>query len=258
VFLNGVGQSQIPYGGIHTVLGALPAFAHPAPRDVAIVGLGSGDTAYAVAGRQEVVRITSIEIVGPQLATLRTLAARTGDEALRALLQDTRIEHVIGDGRTYLMRTNRQYDIIEADALRPTSAFSGNLYSDTYFELVKERLRRNGLAVTWVPTSRVHNAFVKVFPYVLSVPGVLLGSNEPFELDRDAIRGRIAAAPVQEHFGRAGIDVGQLLGVYLDGDIVRYGPEFDRAALTDFNTDLFPKDEYDLSRPAPTDAPSTR
>ena len=40
-----------------------------------------------------------------------------------------RIEHVTGDGRTYLMRSGRQFDIIEADALRPTSAFSGNVYS---------------------------------------------------------------------------------------------------------------------------------
>jgi hypothetical protein len=26
-----------------------------------------------------------------------------------------------------------------------------------------------------------------------------------------------------------------------------YGPDFDRSTLTDFNTDLFPRDEFDLS-----------
>ena len=31
VFVNGIGQSWIPYGNIHTVLGALPAFVHPRP-----------------------------------------------------------------------------------------------------------------------------------------------------------------------------------------------------------------------------------
>ena len=35
VFLNGIGQSWIPYGDIHSVLGALPAFIHPHPREAA-------------------------------------------------------------------------------------------------------------------------------------------------------------------------------------------------------------------------------
>ena len=51
VFVNGIGQSWIPYGGIHTVLGALPAFVHPRPETVAVIGLGSGDTVHAIAGR---------------------------------------------------------------------------------------------------------------------------------------------------------------------------------------------------------------
>ncbi|MBA2305314.1 MAG: hypothetical protein H0W08_22155 [Acidobacteria bacterium] len=141
VFVNGVGQSEIPYGGIHTVLGALPAFVHPDPRDAAIIGLGSGDTVHGVAGRPGLERITSIEIVGPQLETLQALAKRDPYGGLHGLLRDPRIEHVVGDGRTYLMRSSRSFDIIEADALRPTSAYSGNLYSDEYFRLVRERLK---------------------------------------------------------------------------------------------------------------------
>ena len=64
VFVNGVGQSTIPYGDIHTALGMLPAFLHPAPRDVAIIGLGSGDTVYGVAGRPDITSITCVEIIG--------------------------------------------------------------------------------------------------------------------------------------------------------------------------------------------------
>ena len=52
VFVNGIGQSWIPYGGIHTVLGALPALLHPDPQNIVIIGLGSGDIAFAAAGRQ--------------------------------------------------------------------------------------------------------------------------------------------------------------------------------------------------------------
>jgi spermidine synthase len=50
VFVNGKSNSVMPYGGgEHTLLGAIPAIVHPAPRDVAIVGLGSGNTAWAAA-----------------------------------------------------------------------------------------------------------------------------------------------------------------------------------------------------------------
>jgi spermidine synthase len=249
VFVNGVGQSVIPYGDIHTALGALPALVHPNPRDVAIIGLGSGDTVYAAAGRPETVRVTRIEIIGPQLATLQELTRRDGYAGLRALLADPRVEHVVGDGRAYLMRTTRRFDIIEADALRPTSAYSGNLYSDAYFTLVKNRLKPNGLAATWAPTQRVHNTFIHVFPYVVSVPGILLGSNEPFEVDRALVAARAADPRVREHYRRAGVDIEALVRQYLEGESGRFWPDFDRAALVDLNTDLFPKDEYDLSPP---------
>jgi len=50
-YVHGLSQSHLPYGSYHTVLGALPAFLHPRPVDVAVIGLGSGDTVFGVAGR---------------------------------------------------------------------------------------------------------------------------------------------------------------------------------------------------------------
>jgi spermidine synthase len=248
VFVNGVGQSVMPYGDVHTALGMLPAFLHPDPRQVAIIGLGSGDTVYGVAGRPQIETITSIEIIRPQLATLKQLSRVFPYGGLLGLLSDPRIEPVSGDGRIYLMHSARKFDIIEADALRPSSAYSGNLYSDAYFTLVRTRLRPGGLAATWAPTARVHHAFVRVFPYVVSVPGILIGSNDPIDLDWKAIAERLAEPRVRDHYARAGIDAEQLLSSYL-AEPARYSPDFDRSTLTDFNTDLFPKDEYDLTAP---------
>jgi spermidine synthase len=249
VFVNGMGQSVLPYGDIHTVLGALPALVHRDPRDIAIIGLGSGDTAYAAASRLETERIVCIEIIRPQLATLRALAQRDAYGGLHALLRDHRFEHAVGDGRAFLMRTSRKFDIIEADALRPTSAYSGNLYSEAYFALVRSRLKPHGLAATWVPTKRIGDTFIKVFPYVVNVPGVLIGSNEPFDIHADEIATRLADPHVREHYARAGIDIAALLAPYFKGASAPVGPEFNRATLVDVNTDLFPKDEYDLTSP---------
>jgi predicted membrane-bound spermidine synthase len=248
VFVNGVGQSTIPYGDVHTGLGMVPAFLHPNPREVAIIGLGSGDTVYGVAGRPEIERITCIEIIGPQIDGLRQLRLRHSYGGLLGLLDDPRIRFVAGDGRVFLMRSPAKFDIIEADALRPSSAYSGNLYSEEYFELMRSRLRPHGLAATWLPTDRVHNAFVRVFPYVVSVPGILVGSDDPIQVDRQQIMQRLAAPRVREHYAIAGINADELMSSYLI-DPARYTPDFDRSALTDVNTDLFPKDEYDLSAP---------
>jgi spermidine synthase len=246
VFANGVGQSWIPYGGIHTVLGALPAFIHPRPRTAAIIGLGSGDTVFGVAGRRDLERITCVEIIRPQLATLGHLLARWRYPGLVQVLTDPRIEHVYGDGRLHLMHAQRGYDIIEADALRPTSAYAGLLYSDAYFAAIRDRLKPGGLAVTWSPSARVHNTFLTVFPHVLSYGDIVLGSNEPIAFDPDAIRARLAHPDARAYFAAAVVDIEALLAPYLDRAPRVYGPADDRSALTDVNTDLFPKDEFSV------------
>jgi hypothetical protein len=247
VFVNGIGQSWIPYGGIHTALGALPAFVHPRPGTVAVIGLGSGDTVHAIAGRREVTRITCLEIIGPQLATLRDWEQRTRNPGLTALLADARIEHVTGDGRTYLMRSGRRFDIIEADALRPTSAFSGNVYSSGYFALVRSRLAPGGIAVTWVPTERVLDTFRLVFPHVLRFGDIALGSETPIAFDPAAIGQRLQDPAVRSHYLRAGIDIDALLAPYLAAP----GPRHIDAAPPhhhDLNHDLFPRDEFSVGR----------
>lgn len=248
VFVNGLGQSALPYGEIHTVLGAIPAFLHPHPTSAMVIGLGSGDTVHAVAGRPEIDRITSIEIVRSQLPTLEALSRRVPYGGLQALLTNPRIEHVIGDGRIHLMRNTDGYDIIEADALRPGSAYAGNLYSAEFFRLVRARLRPGGLAATWVPTERVRSTFLRAFPYVVSLPHVMVGSNTAIELDRGSIAARLAESAVERYYRSAGIDIARLFEEFLAAPVT-YTPDFDRSGLTDFNTDLFPKDEYDLSSP---------
>ena len=190
VFVNGLGQSRIPYGGsTQTLLGALPAMLHPHPREAAVVGLGSGNTLAALAGRKELQRISSIEIIRPLLPTLRQSADQIAYSGLDAILEDPRIEHVFGDGRFFIKHSNRTFDILEADALREGSAYSGTLYSVEYFELVRARLAPGGLAVTWAPTDRVVRTFLKVFPHVVSFDDVFIGSNEPIHIDHEAIRG---------------------------------------------------------------------
>ena len=100
------------------MLGALPAILHAAPRDVALVGLGSGDTAWAAGCRRETERLTVFEISSPQP---RILGRLPGDVDVpdtgtaRGPAAADRVE----DGRKALDAEATLYDVIEIDATGP-------------------------------------------------------------------------------------------------------------------------------------------
>jgi spermidine synthase len=243
VHVNGLGQSWIPYGDVHTALGALPSLMHQTPRSVLIIGLGSGDTAFSAASRTETERVVTVEIIGAQRATLDRLARQFSYPGLTAVLSDPRFEHRVGDGRAYLQHTRQRFDIIQADALRPGSAYAGTLYSREYFDLVRRRLAPGGLAVTWVPTSRVARTFESVFPYVVGSQDIYIGSETAIVLEKDVLRHRAAAARM--YFAAAGIDITSSLAPYLDAAQIALQPE-DARQSDNLNTDTFPRDEFAL------------
>ncbi|MES2598939.1 MAG: spermidine synthase [Verrucomicrobiota bacterium] len=249
VYVNGAGQSWLPYGNIHSVLGALPALLHPHPQRIAIIGLGSGDTAYSAASRYQTEEVVCVEIIAGQIEALKKHHARHPSPSIQALLSEDRIRHVHGDGRHFLITTDERFDIIEADALRPNSAGSGILYSEEYFQLMLKRLKPGGYAVTWVPTSRVRNTFLRVFPHVLDLDHIIIGSPDPIDVTSHDLRRRLGHLEVREHFRHAEIPIHQLLIPYANANLRTHlvGPETDRSQFTDINTDLHPHDEFHLS-----------
>ncbi len=250
VYVNGIGQSWIPYGGVHSLLGAVPILLHPKPERIALIGLGSGDTLYAMLARPETQEVICSEIVGPQHHTLLAISGESNHSPVRKLLSDPRVHHHAGDGRMRLLRERDGFDIIEADALRPDSAHAGTLYSEEYFQLLATRLRPGGMAVTWLPTQRVAETMVRVFPHVAVFGGIIgVGTMEPLAITADQLATRVQDRGVQEHFREAGIDVASLIGSVLgpQSQIQVILPDFDRSTLrTEPNTDNFPRDEYSL------------
>lgn len=209
--VHGLGQSTLPYGSYHTVLGALPVLLHPRPSDVAVIGLGSGDTVFGIAARAETERIDCVEVVASELEALKRRAARRDYAGLARLLRDGRVRYFFTDGRTFLMRSPRRYDVIEADALWPDSAYAGNLYSLEYFRLLRSRLKPGGYAVTWCPTPRVRDTFLRAFPHVLEVGSTLIGSERTLSLDPDAVRARLRERFTASHFALGGVEIETLL-----------------------------------------------
>jgi spermidine synthase len=247
VYVNGKSHSWLPYGGVHTRLGAMPAVIHPAPTDVAIIGLGSGDTAWAVACRPETRGLTVFEISGPQPRLLERLSrVPTADPALlgslRSLLSDPRLRLRVADGRNAIEQEGAQYDIIQADALRPDMAFSGNLYSVEFFSGMARRLKPRGLMCTWAPTPRVRASFLEAFPHVIEIDHgqVVVGSREPIPLQRVQWRRRLESPAVAAYLGGPEI-TSRVLEHLQTADAARRD---DSPLPSMLNLDLYPRDEF--------------
>jgi hypothetical protein len=218
------------------LLGAVPACVHPAPLEIAVVGLGSGDTAWAAACRRETLRSRVFEISSPQPRALRRAVALADLEDTRRLLEDPRVTILIQDGRKALEAEDRLYDLIEADATWPETSGSGNLYSLEFFEAAARRLKPGGVMCTWAPTQRVRRTFRAVFPYLLENADaeLLVGSAQPIAFEPASWRARAEAA--EPYLGT------ERLGT-LQEALAALRPVAWQPA-TNLNRDLLPRDEY--------------
>jgi spermidine synthase len=238
VAVNGLPHSWVPFEGIHTLLGAVPAVVHPAPVEVAVVGLGSGETAWAASCRPETRSITVFEIAASQVDLLRRLTDAVSFPELRRLLDDERVRFVAADGRHALKRSGRAYDLIQIDALFRTSAGSGNMYSVEFFRLCASRLKPGGILCTQAPTRRVALTFQAALPHSIDFGNIVVGSNEPLPFEVEAWTTRLRSAPVEAWLGR---DVADGILARLQSARAPWGNPNSRRGL---NHDLFPRDEF--------------
>ncbi|MBX7167654.1 MAG: fused MFS/spermidine synthase [Pirellulales bacterium] len=214
MFVNGKSHSELPYrrplgDGGHMLLGVLPTVIHPDPREIAVIGLGSGATAWGAGCRPSVERLRVFEICAPEIELVRAVAERERYPELRQFLADKRVELQIVDGRNGVADGTARYDIIEADATRPSSAYSGHLYSVEFFRQCRARLKPGGLMCSWAPTRRTFATFCEVFPHVLAVrdDAIVIGSNEPLAFDAAAILARLRDPSVRLYLGAANSDL---------------------------------------------------
>jgi spermidine synthase len=111
----------------------------------------------------------------------------------------------IEDGRNYLLRTRRRYDVMIVDATPPLySAGTVNLYTKEFMELARCRLEDGGVFTLWLPTKSFESDYWQilrgmsdVFEHVAVWDSrawtgfFLLGSSRPFVWPPGVIERRI-------------------------------------------------------------------
>lgn len=101
---------------------------------------------------------------------------------------------VIDDGRRFLNRTEKKYDVVVIDPPPPVEAAGSSLlYSTGFYDAVKRHLKPGGIMQMWLPSGDratkqgVAYSICRSFPYRVSFPSVegwgvhFLASTEPIE-----------------------------------------------------------------------------
>jgi spermidine synthase len=132
------------------LLGLLPVLLHDSPVDALVIGLGSGVTADAVLASGEVQRVDVVEI-SPEVVEASAYFEREN----RGVLKKPGVRLLIGDGRSHLQLSTRQYDIIISEPSNPWMAGVAALFTREFFEAVRTRLRAGGVFCQWAHTYEI-------------------------------------------------------------------------------------------------------
>ncbi len=173
------------YGGEHYMIwmGHLPMLLHPNPENALVICFGTGQTANAVLKENP----KSLDIVD---INRNVFAMADYFPSNEKVLDDERVRSIVMDGRAYMRRTNKKYDIITLEPMPPTFAGVNALYSHEFYELAWNKLNEGGIIAQWLPYHLVDiyqalsiaKTFQDVFPNSvlwldpLTKTGIILGS----------------------------------------------------------------------------------
>lgn len=143
VFGGGAYDGSFNLDPISDENGILRAYAiaamHPAPREVLLIGLGSGAWAKVLAQHPALRRLTVIEINPGYVELVRR------NQSMRSLLEDPKVEIIFDDGRRWLHRNQTRFDAIVQNTTHHWRAHVTNLLSKEYLDLIRDHLLPGGV-----------------------------------------------------------------------------------------------------------------
>jgi spermidine synthase len=235
------------------LLGQIPVLLHPDPRNVLVVGLGSGITSGAAATHSSIERLDVLEI-----SREVTEASALFSTENQNVLADPRVNLVVADARNYLLAPPRQYDLIISQPSNPWISGISNLFTRDFFAQARNALAADGIMAQWFHTYSMAiddvrtllETYQSVFSHVTvwMTQGsdlVLVGSNAPHGLDFGRVQRALAEPAIHESLTRArGQSMFRLVNTYLIGgdELASY------SAGAPLNTDDRPRIEFNAPR----------
>jgi len=187
------------------VLGHLPMLLHKNPRQVFVLGTGSGMTLGAVSVHPSVEKITLAEIEPGVLGVARVFGI---DNHYILSKPDPRLKIVFNDGRNHLLTTRDRFDVITADPVHPWFSGAGYLYSSEYFHLASQRLNPGGIICQWLPlyeltgenlksvVRTIRENFAYTMIWITHYDAEIIASNSPIIIDEQELEKRFATPAI--------------------------------------------------------------
>lgn len=182
------------------LLGHLPLFFHPNPKEVLAIGLGGGATLRALVHNPDLQEITMVEIDPLVTEAARTFFGEFNDHAI----DDPRVKIVTNDGRNYVDSSRRTYDVISSEPPNIWVAGVSGLFTQEFYRSAKAHLNPGGVLCQWMPLYEMQAPDFKitlhtirsVFPHIrfwaVGADIALVASDRPLALDEGKVRARLA------------------------------------------------------------------
>ena len=228
------------------LLGALPVLLHRDPKELCVIGLGSGVTVSSALATGLVRHVDVVEISPEVVEASRFFSRETGD-----VLRAPAVTLILGDGRSHLRLTKRKYDVIVSEPSNPWMAGVAALFTREFFQAARARLEADGILCQWAHTYDMSDAdlrsivrtFAAIFPQstmwrVGDGDLLLIGTTgRDIESRLAEIRERCLREAITAGLADVGIEptaaAFELLSLFAGGpaEVVRYGD--DAAIQTD-------------------------
>ena len=167
LLVNGIGMTTLT--PITKVMAHLPLAMKGDARSGLVICFGMGTTFRAM-------HSWGIDVTAVELSRSVTESFGFFFPDFAAVIGDPKARIVVDDGRRYLLRSNRKFDVIAIDPRPPIEAASSSLlYSNEFYDVVKAHLAPNGILQQWFPGSSeakseyaVARSLRASFPYVVA------------------------------------------------------------------------------------------
>lgn len=141
----------------------IAAALHPNPKKALVIGLGTGSSSGWLGKIKQIKSVDTIEIESAMLEVAKESAPINLD-----VLNNKKVNIIVGDGREVLKTSKKEYDIIFSEPSNPYRSGVASLFTKEFYESVSERLAPNGYFSQWLQGYDVDSKTVKIIYNTLS------------------------------------------------------------------------------------------